>query len=214
MNISKKTLQKMISSEVAKQIDSLIESPSFKMMVEKRARELSQVSPGETPIGDSEKVANLPFTERVLRVLFNNRLETVGDLCAKTEIDLLKLHNFGREALSDVRTTLRIYGRRLGDLPGSRYKRNPLNNSEGKNAKGFDPDQKSAEHNVVRRDPAEDSDYMNRRQLAQKWGCCKHTILNLEKRGIITPIRLTKRTILYSKSEVERVQRDRLGLSI
>lgn len=58
----------------------------------------------------------------------------------------------------------------------------------------------------TRKPPAPNSGRFNRAQLARRWGVCKHTLINLEKRGLLNPIRLTKRTILYTKEDVESAE--------
>ena len=62
----------------------------------------------------SQPIDFLDLSVRTRNCLFNAGLKTVGDLIQKSEIDLLKLKNFGRKCLNEAKEVLAIYKLRLG----------------------------------------------------------------------------------------------------
>jgi hypothetical protein len=64
------------------------------------------------------KVDELPFTARTKTLLRNDNMIHVGDLVSRTEAEMLRLPDFGRKSLNDVKERLGDIGLRLGmDLP-------------------------------------------------------------------------------------------------
>lgn len=60
------------------------------------------------------KVADLPLGNRTKRSLANDNVIFVGDLVHKTEAEMLRMPNFGRKSLGEVKTALEEIGLRLG----------------------------------------------------------------------------------------------------
>jgi DNA-directed RNA polymerase alpha subunit len=57
---------------------------------------------------------HFPWTSRVYGCLANNHVITVRDLVSKTEADLLRLPNFGRRSLEEIKKVLRKSRLHLG----------------------------------------------------------------------------------------------------
>ncbi|MFN3809597.1 MAG: DNA-directed RNA polymerase subunit alpha C-terminal domain-containing protein [Roseateles asaccharophilus] len=68
-----------------------------------------------TELTPSAPVEALGLTEIGLRPLRSAGISTVGELLGKSEIDILKIPDAGRRALSEIRTALALHG--LGLLP-------------------------------------------------------------------------------------------------
>jgi len=62
----------------------------------------------------NEPIEMLEFSVRTSHCLEIAGIETVGQLVQKTEADLLKIKNFGRKSLNEVKEVLKIFGWRLG----------------------------------------------------------------------------------------------------
>lgn len=71
-------------------------------------------SHGNQEFGLRSKVTDFDFSRRTVDSLSNNGINFVGDLVQKTEAELLKLPNFGRKSLNEVKTTLQKLGLHLG----------------------------------------------------------------------------------------------------
>ena len=62
-------------------------------------------------------VSLIGLSHRTLNCLAFENIRTVNDLVNKTYVDLLKMHNFGRKSLKEVREALKDRGLKLkGDL--------------------------------------------------------------------------------------------------
>jgi hypothetical protein len=60
------------------------------------------------------KVVELPISKRTKRLIANDNIIFVGDLVQKSEVELLRMPDFGRKSLSEVRTALAAIGLRPG----------------------------------------------------------------------------------------------------
>lgn len=60
------------------------------------------------------RITELPLSNRIKTTLANDNMIFVGDLVQKSEIDLLRMPNFGRKALESVKSALATAGLRLG----------------------------------------------------------------------------------------------------
>lgn len=65
---------------------------------------------------------SMGFSVRVLNCLAYERIETVDDLCALSERDLLNMRRFGPSSLRDVKHRLSTIGRSLRDDRSARRK--------------------------------------------------------------------------------------------
>jgi DNA-directed RNA polymerase subunit alpha len=69
-------------------------------------------------------VSSLDLSVRALNCLETAEIATVGELVARTELDLLKVRNFGKTTLLEIKTKLRdfglVLGMNAGQLPSSR----------------------------------------------------------------------------------------------
>jgi hypothetical protein len=50
--------------------------------------------------------------------------------------------------------------------------------------------------------------FLTRHELAERWRCSGETIKRRDRRGLLHPIRLSKRHLLYKLSEVEELERE------
>jgi hypothetical protein len=68
---------------------------------------------------DSDPIDKLGLTVRSENILKAERVFTVGELCAKTEIDILRIPNCGKKSLTEIKDVLASFGLRLktGDTP-------------------------------------------------------------------------------------------------
>lgn len=80
------------------------EMDGFDMLWRVRERLLLDMRLMESEIDD------LPLSVRSLNCLFNANILLIGDLMLKTERDLLKIKNFGRKSLLEVRSLLALKG--------------------------------------------------------------------------------------------------------
>lgn len=48
--------------------------------------------------------------------------------------------------------------------------------------------------------------FLKRRELAARWRCSGETIKRRQRSGLLNPIRLSKRLLLYKLSEVEALE--------
>jgi len=62
----------------------------------------------------AKSVRELDLSVRASNALEGNGIDTLGDLIARTEADLLKLRNFGATTLKEVTTRLEALGLKLG----------------------------------------------------------------------------------------------------
>ena len=65
------------------------------------------------PLEASIEILNL--TLRSKNCLAAVGILTIGDLVKKSEIDLLKISNFGRRSLNEIKAVLELVGRHLGE---------------------------------------------------------------------------------------------------
>jgi hypothetical protein len=49
--------------------------------------------------------------------------------------------------------------------------------------------------------------FLKRRELAARWRCSGETIKRKQRTGLLTPIRLSQRLLLYRLSEIEALER-------
>lgn len=73
-----------------------------------------QLAPYRTVSPANIQVNDLPLSERARTILLENGLHTVSDILATSEIELLKLPNFGRMSLTELKVTLHEMGYSLG----------------------------------------------------------------------------------------------------
>ena len=71
------------------------------------------------------KIQELELSIRVMSVLLNNGTTTVGLLVNQTESDLLRLPNFGRKSLNEIREVLSGMSLKLGMTEDEMEKDNP-----------------------------------------------------------------------------------------
>jgi hypothetical protein len=60
------------------------------------------------------KNSDVEWSFRTRNVLDNHNIITIGDLCQKTDAEMMKYRNFGRKSLLEVREKLAGFGLRLG----------------------------------------------------------------------------------------------------
>lgn len=60
------------------------------------------------------KIVDLPLTVRTQRIIANQNMIYIGDLVQHTEAELLRIPDFGRKSLQDVKGALSELGLRLG----------------------------------------------------------------------------------------------------
>jgi DNA-directed RNA polymerase alpha subunit len=60
------------------------------------------------------------FSVRVRNSLYNENIKTLGDLLRYKESDLLRIPNFGRMSLIEVKEVVKQTGHKLGELPRER----------------------------------------------------------------------------------------------
>lgn len=96
------------------------------------------------------KINNLPLSVRTLNCLINRfRLTYIGELAQKTEYELMKIRNFGRRCLYEVKEILSEHGLQLGiiipDFDTLRYKYEQTQSVDDieDNSKGDNIDRKS-----------------------------------------------------------------------
>lgn len=63
------------------------------------------------------KLDTLEFSKRCRNAFEHLGLKTLGDLCRRTESDLLELENFGETSLNEVKYMLRMYDLSLKSTP-------------------------------------------------------------------------------------------------
>ena len=91
--------------------------------IEKRVREMlaevqNTVNQAGAPASDDLNILELAnLSTRTFNALTCANIETVGQLCAKTEDQLCRLRNFGKFSLMEVKRELQYRGRELGDRP-------------------------------------------------------------------------------------------------
>lgn len=68
-------------------------------------RDLQRIIQDSLPVGDRE-IWYLPLSYHVRRSLEDNHIVYVRDLLQRSEVDLLRLYNFGRASLKEVRVFL------------------------------------------------------------------------------------------------------------
>ncbi|MCX6744735.1 MAG: hypothetical protein NTX82_04390 [Candidatus Parcubacteria bacterium] len=66
-------------------------------------------------IPDAQRdIEELEFSNRTSNCLKNLGVQTLGQLVQKTELDLMRVKNFGRKSLNEVKEILEVYGLHLG----------------------------------------------------------------------------------------------------
>ncbi|MES2995031.1 MAG: DNA-directed RNA polymerase subunit alpha C-terminal domain-containing protein [Patescibacteria group bacterium] len=65
----------------------------------------------------ARSLEELNFSARTFNCLRNDNIKTVGDLVRQTEEGLLRMPNFGRHGLAEIKETLSSIGHCLGELP-------------------------------------------------------------------------------------------------
>lgn len=70
---------------------------------------------GENPAPLEAGISVLSLSIRSTHCLSNSNKNTIGDVVKMTEIELLRLPNFGRRSLDEVKEALAKVGRKLGD---------------------------------------------------------------------------------------------------
>ncbi|MES2994870.1 MAG: DNA-directed RNA polymerase subunit alpha C-terminal domain-containing protein [Patescibacteria group bacterium] len=60
---------------------------------------------------------DLEWSVRTENCLKNENIKTVGDLVRQTEVTLLRIPNFGRKGIQEVKEVLASIGHDLGELP-------------------------------------------------------------------------------------------------
>jgi len=50
--------------------------------------------------------------------------------------------------------------------------------------------------------------FLTRHEVAKRWCCSRETVKRKDRKGLLHPIRLSKRHLLYKLSEVEKLERD------
>ena len=73
----------------------------------------------------------LPYCREGLRVrisngFWNENIQTLGDLCTKTDYELLRIPNFGRQSLTEIQNALAVFGLELAKTPQPIKKHTPL----------------------------------------------------------------------------------------
>ena len=67
----------------------------------------------------SRSVEELELSVRTANCLQNENIHWIGELVQKTELELLKVKNFGRKSLTEIEMILKDMGLQLGmSLPG------------------------------------------------------------------------------------------------
>lgn len=56
---------------------------------------------------------------------------------------------------------------------------------------------------IITQQPPKNKSLLTRAEVAGILGISKHTVWNLERRGLLKPIRLSQRTLRYKAEEVE-----------
>jgi len=56
--------------------------------------------------------------------------------------------------------------------------------------------------------PSDREQFLKRRELAARWRCSTETIKRRQRAGLLHPVRLSQRLLLYKVSEVEQMERD------
>ncbi len=54
----------------------------------------------------------------------------------------------------------------------------------------------------------EQGKFLKRGELAARWRCSNETIKRRQRSGLLNPIRLSQRLLLYRLSEIEKLERD------
>jgi hypothetical protein len=52
----------------------------------------------------------------------------------------------------------------------------------------------------------EQEKFLKRRELAERWRCSRETIKRKQRSGLLNPIRLSQRLLLYKVSEIEALE--------
>jgi len=50
--------------------------------------------------------------------------------------------------------------------------------------------------------------FLKRRELAERWRCSTETIKRRQRAGLLHPVRLSQRSLLYKVSEIENLEKD------
>lgn len=66
-----------------------------------------------------KEVFTWQWSQRTRTALVRLRIRTFADLAARTETELLKIPNFGRRSLAEVRYVLAVHGLRLREPDGA-----------------------------------------------------------------------------------------------
>jgi DNA-directed RNA polymerase subunit alpha len=62
----------------------------------------------------STSVNEIELSVRSINCLNNANITTVGELCSKTEVDMLKYKNFGKKSLLEIKNKLKQFNLNLG----------------------------------------------------------------------------------------------------
>ncbi len=95
-----------------------VEEGTEEEIVESEPTEEEKETPAKKiePISDQEAAANVPVAEladvstRTANILEENGIKTVGDICARTEKDLLALDGMGEKGLKEIKKSLGTLG--------------------------------------------------------------------------------------------------------
>ena len=61
----------------------------------------------------NENITFLELSTRIIHTLYRARINTVGELCTKTYIDILKIRGLGRDSLKEIIEAIQIYNLHL-----------------------------------------------------------------------------------------------------
>ena len=114
--------------------------------------EIEEETPGETFRENSHvnrSISDLELNVRAVNCLLNSNIETVGQLVQKTEAEMMKMKNFGKKSLQEIKTVLASLGLTLGmKLNEDQFLEKPTSAEKAeaeKNGESANPDNETSE---------------------------------------------------------------------
>jgi len=69
------------------------------------------------PVKDLLPYFSKGFRVRISNIFWDEDIKTLGDLCAKTDYELLRIPNFGRQSVAEIKSALVAFGLELAKNP-------------------------------------------------------------------------------------------------